>query len=165
MQFGGHSLNSFKPRDLFHDLCSSHCNSLFHLTFPFSTYLLQEFNFLLFGVENSQGLLMLQLQLLPPFSSLSHMLFQRKQKNYQETLTHSICSQTCCHSQACRCSSQHKRSLVSLVGNRETGCRITQYGLCDAQGNSTHFIHQAHIYLLHFAEKLKTGKKNSLTIP
>lgn len=59
--------------------------ALSHLPFISFTYLLQEFNFLLFGVEDSQGLLMLQLQLLPPFSSLSHMLFQKKgRQNYQE---------------------------------------------------------------------------------
>lgn len=89
--------------------------------FPFVTHLLQEFNFLLFGVENSQGLLMLQLQLLPPFSSLSHMLFQRKQKSCQETLACSTCSPTGCRSQARRRSSQQKHPLVALTGKRESG--------------------------------------------
>lgn len=43
------------------------------------TYLLQKVNFLLLGAENSQGLLMLQLQLLPPFSRLSHMLWGQRE--------------------------------------------------------------------------------------
>lgn len=64
---------------------------------------------------------MLQLQLLPPFSSLSHMLFQRKQTSCQETLTYSTCSPTRCHWQARRRSSQQRRPLVALVGKRETG--------------------------------------------
>lgn len=41
---------------------------------PSPAHLLQEVNFLLLGVEDGQGLLMLQLQLLPPFCGLSHVL-------------------------------------------------------------------------------------------
>lgn len=39
-----------------------------------TAHLLQKLDLLLFGVEDSQGLLMLQFQLLPPLCSLSHML-------------------------------------------------------------------------------------------
>lgn len=42
---------------------------------PGAPYLLQKVDLLLLGVENSQGLLMLQFQLLPPFRSLSHVLW------------------------------------------------------------------------------------------
>lgn len=96
-----------------------HCNLPFPPACPFPAHLLQELDFLLFGVENSQGLLMLQLQLLPPFSSLSHMLGQRKQKTSQEALT-STCSQTLPF-RAHRCSSQRHSSLVALTGKRGTG--------------------------------------------
>ena len=41
---------------------------------PSPAHLLQEVNFLLLGVEDGQGLFMLQLQLLPPFCGLSHVL-------------------------------------------------------------------------------------------
>lgn len=39
-----------------------------------SAHLLQQVDLLLFGVENGQGLLMLQLQLLPAFRGLAHVL-------------------------------------------------------------------------------------------
>jgi len=45
---------------------------MFFLSFNLS--LLQQVDLLLFGVEDSQGLLMLQLQVLPPFCGLSHVL-------------------------------------------------------------------------------------------
>ena len=41
---------------------------------PGPAHLLQKVDFLLLGVEDSQGLFMLQFQLLPPFCSLSHVL-------------------------------------------------------------------------------------------